>query len=742
MSTDHGPTLQPGQRLGHALVIERLIGRGGMGAVYAAHDELLDRRVAVKVLARGADLEQHALSTLREARAAARVVHPHVVAIHGVGDHDGFAYIEMEWVAGVSLRQRLAATGQGRRVDQTQAGVWLAELAAALQAAHDADVVHCDVKPENVLVRAAGGCKLVDFGLARSRADHTHDRALSHGTQAYLAPELAHGPPTPAADQFSLAVLAVELLCGERPARSSWQEPPQLGARRDLPLPAQQALQRALAARPERRHESVTLFVDALLRGLGLPHVRSALVGALPVGDGLSASALSNSALSNSALAPRPVPDILANRSQDDHILACLAVLPSGYPGALGEMLGRAPDSARLQLWRDEGLVDGLGDDWRFSDPAERERVLAQLGYRERRALCAKAALAVEACGAQREPVREDASRLWMAARRPAEAARLALASAAASHDARGRDLHLARAAALLASPLQPLPWAEALLVRAEWALRCGWLAQARGPLAEVQGVLAEVALDDSLDLRLRALIASAEERARGGDRRAGLILLRQAEAWRTRASAWLGVVVDAQQATLAAQAGAGAEAVQRAEAGMARWSKDLANDDRAQAARGQLHLACGTGLRQLGQWQAARVQLRRAVALHAERGDTLATAAAEVALADLELARGARDEAGRGYETAAALVAPLGEVELAFIVDAHLGGLLLADGHPFGALRRLWRAQTHFAAHGLLQQELGVLELLQTACAAVRDGDGGREVARRSMWVRARLTG
>ena len=110
------------------------------------------------------------------------------------------------------------------------------------------------------------------------------------------------------------------------------------------------------------------------------------------------------------------------------------------------------------------------------------------------------------------------------------------------------------------------------------------------------------------------------------------------------------------------------------------------------------------------------------------------------MALADLELDRGGSDEARRGYELAADLLAGLGEVELAHVIDAQLGTLWWRAGQPFAALRRLWRAQTYFADHGLLRQEHAVLAQLEQVCAAVGDDAGGREVVARAAWLRHRL--
>ncbi|MDX1613356.1 MAG: protein kinase, partial [Candidatus Promineifilaceae bacterium] len=187
-----------------------LIGRGAMGVVYRANDTLLERQVAVKLI--DADAAGEPQRLLREAQAAARLNHAHIVAVHDAGSHHGLPYIVMELIEGSSLRAL-------ERPDLET--LWgLAEaMAAALDHAHKQGIVHRDLKPENVLVTTAGQPKLADFGLAQvaNRSRLTQGKNLM-GTLSYLAPELIMGQPASAqSDLYALGVIVYELATGRPP---------------------------------------------------------------------------------------------------------------------------------------------------------------------------------------------------------------------------------------------------------------------------------------------------------------------------------------------------------------------------------------------------------------------------------------------------------------------------------------------------------------------------------------------
>jgi serine/threonine protein kinase len=193
--------------------IERELGHGGMATVHLAHDEELDRPVALKLLPEHlAGDDAFRARFLREARLAGRLSHPNVVRVYDAGDADGRPFIVMEYVPGTSLAEvgRLAP----RRV--VELGV---QACAGLQHAHDAGLVHRDVKPANLLVREDGVLKVADFGIARAAESTRHTQAGTLlGTAAYLAPEqIAGADATPASDVYSLGAVLYELLTGRPP---------------------------------------------------------------------------------------------------------------------------------------------------------------------------------------------------------------------------------------------------------------------------------------------------------------------------------------------------------------------------------------------------------------------------------------------------------------------------------------------------------------------------------------------
>ncbi|WP_394831914.1 serine/threonine-protein kinase [Pendulispora rubella] len=188
-------------------VLGRRIGMGGMGELYLAHDTTLDRKVALKVLRRSPD-GQATEHLLREARAAATLSHPNVVTIYDVGEHEGVPFLAMEYIAGRSLRDYVgeATPDLDRRIG------WMGEVARGLAAAHQAGLVHGDVKPENVMVADDGAVKILDFGLATAVPD------CIMGTAAYMAPEQIRGEPLDGrVDQFAWGVTAYELVTGRLP---------------------------------------------------------------------------------------------------------------------------------------------------------------------------------------------------------------------------------------------------------------------------------------------------------------------------------------------------------------------------------------------------------------------------------------------------------------------------------------------------------------------------------------------
>ena len=197
-------------------IVDR-VARGGMATVYRAHDRRLDRVVGLKLMhAHLADSPDFVARFRREARAAARLSNPGVVAVYDQGSLDGVAYLIMEYVEGPNLRDLMAAGPLSVR----EALGLTAQILRPLGAAHRAGLVHRDVKPENVLLPADGSvAKVADFGLARAVTEATQTTTGNVlGTVAYLAPELiTSGSTSPRADVFSVGVIVYELLTGEQP---------------------------------------------------------------------------------------------------------------------------------------------------------------------------------------------------------------------------------------------------------------------------------------------------------------------------------------------------------------------------------------------------------------------------------------------------------------------------------------------------------------------------------------------
>ena len=238
------------------LEILELIGHGGMGAVYKARQPGLDRLVALKIL----DPDRVRDSAFaerfgREARALARLSHPHVVGIHDFGEAEGLYYFIMEYVDGASLREVM----QAGRLSPNDALALVPQICGALQFAHETGVVHRDIKPENILLDRSGGVKIADFGLAKllepDRADGVSLTGSGEvmGTPAYMAPEQIEHPldVDHRADIYAVGVVFYEMLTGELPLGRF--DPPSSKVRMDIRL--DRVVLRALEKEPIRRYQ-------------------------------------------------------------------------------------------------------------------------------------------------------------------------------------------------------------------------------------------------------------------------------------------------------------------------------------------------------------------------------------------------------------------------------------------------------------------------------------------------------
>jgi len=252
------------------------LGRGGMGRVYRAHDKLLDRDVALKLLFEDATADselRRACAT--EARVASRLTHPGVARVLDSGVEDGRCFVVSELIEGRTLAKLLREDGAmpvGRALDLA------IELADALAAVHLLGIVHCDVKPSNVIVASDGHARLVDFGIARTATMTTGltDEAL-RGSAEYVAPEQVQGGHLDGrVDLYALGVVLYEMIAGQTPfgggtlvsvvARRLVVDPPALSEQAtDVPSGLDLAVQRALARQPDRRFRTAAELREALI---------------------------------------------------------------------------------------------------------------------------------------------------------------------------------------------------------------------------------------------------------------------------------------------------------------------------------------------------------------------------------------------------------------------------------------------------------------------------------------------
>ena len=202
-----------GELIANRYELERILGTGGMATVYCAFDTVLERKVALKVLHEhyAAD-DEYVARFENEARAAARLAHPNIVAVMDRGEQDGRRYIVYEYVDGENLKDVVTAEGPLPIERVLRIG---ADVARGLQFAHASGVVHRDVKPQNVLLDEDGGrAKVTDFGIARTgtATGHTETGTIL-GTSSYISPEQAHGERAgPESDVYSLGAVLYELL--------------------------------------------------------------------------------------------------------------------------------------------------------------------------------------------------------------------------------------------------------------------------------------------------------------------------------------------------------------------------------------------------------------------------------------------------------------------------------------------------------------------------------------------------
>ena len=275
-----------GTKLSGRYRLEAKLGSGGMSTVYLARDETLDRPVAVKVMHREMSEQADQLERFRqEARAVAKISHPNVVSVIDAGEDGGHPYIVFEYVEGETLKQRIARVGA---LDIQEAIAYAIEIARGLSIAHARNLVHRDIKPQNVLIDDEGRAKLTDFGISRQlEQDGMTATGRVLGTTDYVAPEQAMGQAVdPRSDVYSLGVVLYEMLIGQVPFHADSQvgvamkhvneDLPDVQRRRpEVSAAVALVVERSTAKEPAERYQDVGEMIDDLETALEVEAARA-----------------------------------------------------------------------------------------------------------------------------------------------------------------------------------------------------------------------------------------------------------------------------------------------------------------------------------------------------------------------------------------------------------------------------------------------------------------------------------
>lgn len=375
--------------------IEGVLGRGAMGVVFKAHDPDIDRTVAIKLvrtdLLEGEDRPHYIDRFRNEAKMVGRCLHPNIVGIHDFSIHDGSPFLVLEYVDGKDLGRTLR---RGTPIDLPATGHVVLKVLDALQYAHGFGIIHRDIKPANILVTAASGIKVTDFGISRALASSSTLSSVLVGTPCYMSPEQCLGNAIDTrSDLFSLGCVLYQMLGGEQAFagpnyvatthRILNEQPEPLGRLRpDLPKAVLLVVERALAKRPDDRFRDASAMADALraaLRGEEGPghpsrppedaDMTTVLAGKQVAAAGAAPMSMDRLTLESRAMLERRLAHYLGPMAR---IHLRRAMLTARTPEELGQSLATLvpPSPARQQLQEDllrileagtSGTGSGLG---------------------------------------------------------------------------------------------------------------------------------------------------------------------------------------------------------------------------------------------------------------------------------------------------------------------------------------------------------------------------------------------
>ena len=343
------------------------IARGGMATVYVATDLRLERRIALKVM-HGHLSDDAVFQTrfIQEARAAARLADPNVVNVFDQGQDEGIAYLVMEYLPGITLRELLK---EQKKLTISQTITIMDAALSGLAAAHRAGIVHRDVKPENILLAEDGRIKIGDFGLARATTANTATGQMLMGTIAYLAPELVtRGQADARSDIYALGIMLYEMLVGDQPYKG--EQPMQIAYRHatdtvprpsaknpQVPEPLDELVLWATEKNPDDRPDDASVMLERLReieRDLGVAPAPTRATVAIGIHDDSNSGELTKVMPAAAALTTTVTPDVdngtllrrrAGRRRARGAWFAVLVILLAGLAGGAGWWFGSGPGS-------------------------------------------------------------------------------------------------------------------------------------------------------------------------------------------------------------------------------------------------------------------------------------------------------------------------------------------------------------------------------------------------------------